>query len=374
MPDKMKAVVKTRPEQGAEMMERNLPELKEDQVLVRVRATSICGTDVHIFKWDDWSQNRIGDKNLPQILGHEVAGEVVEAGRCVKGIKIGDYISAETHIPHPQDLQTLLNQMHIGMRMKILGVDMDGSFAEYFAVPEVVCWVNDKSIPPEFASIQEPLGNACYAVMGEDNDIAGKSVLITGDGPISLFAIGVARAAGAARIIHFGKYDLNMEIARKMGADLQMYTNKTSAEERSQFVLDNTDGYGVDIACEMVGSDDSIHDSFSLVRKGGRVSSFGISGKTKVEFDYNNFLVFKGCQVHGVNGRKMFDTWYRVRSLLAAGKLDPGPVITHMFMLDDFDTGFEKMIERPRNAAKVVLFPAKDEFDAARKRLEQKVG
>jgi len=370
MAQKMKAVVKTKPEFGAELQERDVPRPADDQVLVKVRATSICGTDVHIYKWDEWSKGRIGEKRLPQILGHEVAGEVVEVGRSVKGIKVGDYISAETHIPHPQDLQALLGQMHIGMRMKILGVDMDGAFGEYFAVPEVVCWVNDKSIPPEYATIQEPLGNACYAVMGEDNDVAGKSVLITGDGPISLFAIGVARAAGAARIIHFGKYDVNMEIGRRMGADLQQYTNKTTAEDRAKFVLDHTGGYGVDLALEMVGSDDSIHDCFTLVRKGGRVSAFGIAGKTKVDFDYNNFLVFKGCQVHGINGRKMFDTWYRVRSLLAAGKLDPSPVITHMFSLEDFKSGFDKMLERPRKAAKIVLFPAREEFEAAKKRLK----
>ncbi|MHC4777205.1 MAG: zinc-binding dehydrogenase, partial [Planctomycetota bacterium] len=246
----------------------------------------------------------------------------------------------------------------------------DGAFAEYFAVPESVCWVNDPAIPPEFATVQEPMGNACYAVLGEDADVAGKSMLITGDGPISLFAIGVARAAGVAKIIHFGKYDFNMEIAKRMGADLQMYTNKTTAEERAAFVMDHTGGWGVDIALEMVGSQDSMKDCFDLVRKAGRISAFGIAPESPCPVDYNNGLVFKGSQVHGISGRKMFDTWYRVRALLAAGRVDPSPVITHMYTLEDFAEGFERMIERPRHSAKVVLFPDPAEFEEAKKRME----
>lgn len=357
MPEKMKAVRKISPQLGAEMVEIDIPRINPDEVLVKVKACSICGTDVHIYKWDPWAQGRIGEGRLPQTLGHEVAGEVVEIGPSVKKILVGDYVSAETHIPHPGDLQALLGQQHIGMRMKILGVDMNGAFAEYIAIPEVVCWVNDKSIPPEFATIQEPLGNACYATLGEDADVAGKSMLITGDGPISLFAIGVARACGLAKIIHFGKYDLNMEIGRKMGADYQMYTNRTSHQERQQFIKDQTEGYGVDIALEMVGSADSIEDCFAGVRKGGRITAFGIAPESPCPVDYNNGIVFKGCQIHGINGRKMFDTWYRVRALLTSGRLDPSPVITHKFKLEDYEKGFEKMIERPRKSAKVVLFP-----------------
>jgi len=365
---KMKAVVKTQPELGAEYLERDLPKLPPDWVIVKVRATSICGTDVHIYKWDPWSDSRIGRQALPQILGHEVAGEVVEVGPHCKRMKVGDYISAETHIYDPGDLTSLLGILHVGKNMKILGVDCDGAFAEYFAVPEAVCWPNDPSIPPEIATIQEPLGNATYAVLAEDADVAGKSMLITGDGPISLFAIGVARACGVTKIIHFGKYDFNMEIARRMGADLQMYTNKTSEAERLEFIMDHTEGYGVDIAVEMVGSQDSITDCFAGVRKGGRVTAFGIAAESPLPVDYNNGIVFKGCQVHGINGRKLFDTWYRNRNLLASGRLDPTPVITHMFSLEDFETGFERMLERPRHAAKVILFPDPAEFEAAKKR------
>ncbi|HID32062.1 MAG TPA: L-threonine 3-dehydrogenase [bacterium (Candidatus Stahlbacteria)] len=364
----MKAVVKTRPEPGAEYIEVKDPELRPDWVIVRVRATSICGTDVHIYKWDPWSQSRIGAKNLPQTLGHEVAGEVVEVGQSCRRIKVGDYISAETHIYDPGDLTSLIGIFHVGKNMKILGVDCDGAFAEYFAIPEAVCWKNDPTIPPEFATVQEPLGNATYAVLGEDSDVSGKSMLITGDGPISLFAIGVARACGVARIFHFGKYEFNMAIGKKMGADFQLYTNKTTPEERLQFVMDHTGGDGVDITLEMVGSQDSINDCFRMVRKGGRITAFGIPSESPLPIDYANGIVFKGCQVHGINGRKIFDTWYRNRNLLSSGRLDPSPVITHMFTLADFQKGFEAMMERPRKSAKVVLFPQEEEFQAAMER------
>jgi threonine 3-dehydrogenase len=364
----MKAIRKLKPELGAESMSVEVPKIKPDWVLVKVRATSICGTDVHIYKWDPWSENRIGRKALPQTLGHEVAGDVVEVGPHCKRIKKGDYISAETHIYDPSDVQALLGSFHVGPHMKILGVDCDGAFAEYFAIPESVCWVNDPSIPSEYATIQEPLGNACYATLGEDADVAGKSMLITGDGPISLFAVGIARACGVAKIIHFGKYDFNMEIGRKMGADVQLYTNKTSAKERADAVMDLTKGFGVDIALEMVGDKESIQDCLALVRKAGRMSAFGIAPESPCSVDYNG-VVFKGIQIHGISGRKMFDTWYRVRALLASGRLDPSPVITHMYELKDFAQGFERMLERPRKSAKVVLFPNSEEFARAKERL-----
>ncbi len=361
----MKAVIKTRPELGAELQDKPIPKPKPDWVLVKVRATSICGTDVHIYKWDPWSAGRIGEKALPQILGHEVAGEVVEVGPHCKRIKVGDYISAETHIYDPGDLTSMLGSFHVGENMKILGVDFDGCFAEFFALPESICWPNDPAIPPVIASIQEPLGNATYAVLGEDADVAGKTMVITGDGPISLFAIGVARAVGVAKIIHFGKYDLNMEIARKMGADLQANTNQTTPKERLELVMDHTGGNGVDIALEMVGSQNSIDDCFAMVRKAGRVTAFGIAAESTMPIDYNNGIVFKGCQVHGISGRKIFDTWYRNRNLLANGRLDPTPVITNVFTLADFAKGFDKMIERPRKSAKIVLFPDPKEYEAA---------
>ena len=370
---KMKAVVKVKPERGgAEFAEVDIPTLKPDEVLLRVQATSICGTDVHIYEWNPWAQRRIGEKRLPQILGHEVAGEVVEVGEFVKNIKKGDYVSSETHIYNPGDLQSLLGQRNVGENMEILGVDRDGVFAEYVMVPERVCWINDRSIPPEFASVQEPLGNGVYAVLGEDADVAGKSMVIVGDGPTALFATGVARAAGVAKIIVVGYSDFNMEIARRMGADYLLDIKKTSLEERHQFVLEQTAGYGVDISLEIVGGEVPVREAFRHLRKGGRLTAFGIAAETEVPIDYNNGIVFKGAQIHGISGRKVFDTWYRMRGLLANKRLDISPVVTHVLALDDFEKGFEMLLSEPRLAAKIVLFPDKGELAAAKERLSEK--
>jgi threonine 3-dehydrogenase len=370
---KMKAVVKVKPEKGgAELQDVDIPTIGPDQVLLRVQATSICGTDVHIYEWNEWADRRVGAARLPQILGHEVAGEVVEVGDFVKNIKKGDYVSSETHIFNPGDLQSLLGQKHIGKNMEILGVDRDGVFAEYVMLPERVCWVNDRSIPPEFASVQEPLGNGVYAALGEDADVAGKSMVIVGDGPTALFATGVARACGVTKIILVGYSDFNMEIAKRMGADHILDIKKTSLEERHQFVLDQTAGYGVDISLEMVGGEVPVKEAFTHLRKGGRLTAFGIASEAQVPLDYNNWIVFKGCQIHGVNGRKVFDTWYRMRGLLANKRLDISPVVTHVLALEEFEKGFQMLLAEPRQAAKIVLFPNHEELAAAKERLEEK--
>lgn len=349
-------------------MDVDVPHIATDQVLVRVRATSICGTDVHIYKWDPWSESRIGSKNLPQVLGHEVAGEVVEVGPSVKRVKVGDYVSAETHIPCKSCIQCLTGQEHICANLRILGVDCDGAFAEYIAIPDSVCWANDRAIPPEFASVQEPLGNATYAVLGEDYNVAGRSMAIIGDGPIALFAVGVARLAGAIPVFLVGKYDFNMEIAKRMGADHLLYANRPDVD-RIAYVRDHTYGFGADIVLDMAGSSQALEEGFKMLRKGGRFTAFGIAAESPTLVDYNNGIVFKGSQVHGINGRKMFDTWFRVRNFLASGRLDISPVITDMFHLSDFVKGFEQMMTRPRRSAKVVLFPDSEEFEKAKTRL-----
>lgn len=362
----MKAVVKVDPRPGAEFLDVEDPRPGRRDVIVKVKATSICGTDVHIYKWNEWAEKRIGRDNLQQILGHEVAGEAVEVGSDVRMVRVGDYLSCETHIYDPRDITALLGQFHIGEKMEILGVDTDGAFAEYIKVPESVCWINDEIIPPEIASIQEPLGNAAYAVFGEDNDIAGRSMTIIGDGPIAILAVGVARVCGVTPIFHIGKYDLNMEIGKKMGSDHQLYANRKF--DRVDYIRDHTGGYGTDIVLDMVGSYQALEEGFKILRKGGRFTAFGIPASSPSMVDYRDGIVFKGAQVHGISGRKIFDTWYRVRSLLAGDRLDVRPVITHLFSLSDYKEGFDKMLERPRKSAKIVLFPDRDELKKAMKR------
>lgn len=372
MADKMNAVVKVKPRLGAVYREAEIPRIGPKDVLVRVRATSICGSDVHIYKWDDWSAGRVGEENLPRVLGHELAGEIVETGPHVTRVKVGDYVSAETHIPDPGDLQSLLGSMHIGERMKILSLDIDGCFAEYVAIPEIVCWQNDRSIPPEIATIQEPLGNAVYAVLGEDNDVAGKSMVIVGDGPVALFATGVARICGVTQIFLVGMSPFAMGIAVKMGADHTLDVNKTTLDERIEFIRERTGGYGVDISLDMAGNQEGVGECFRHLRKGGRMTAFGIAPENSLSIDYNNGIVFKGAQIHGINGRRMFDTWYRVRNFLASGRLDVSPIVTHMFPLEEFEQGFEAMMAVPRQCGKVILFPNVEEYEAARNRQDLK--
>jgi threonine 3-dehydrogenase len=368
MVEKMKAVVKTKPQKGAELWDVPVPQVKPDWVLVKVRATSICGTDTHIYDWNSWAAQRIGSQRLPQILGHEVAGEVVEVGAHCKRIKIGDYISAETHIYDPSDLQAMLGQFHIGERMKILGVDTDGCYAEYFAVPESVCWVNDRSIPPEQAAVQEPMGNACYALLGETSDVAGKTVTIYGDGPTALFSAAIARASGCTNIFVVGMSDFALGIAKKMGADHLLKANDKTID-RVQYIRDHTGGFGTDIVLDMVGVPSAIEEGLKVIRKGGRFSAFGVSSLSQVPIDYNNGIVFRGIQVHGISGRRMFDTWYRVRNFLSSGRIDIRPVITHVFKLEDYEAGFNAAMSNPRECGKAVLFPDQQEFEAARLRM-----
>ena len=331
------------------MLSKVIPEPGPGEVLVNVRATSICGTDVHIYKWDPWAQGRI--RNIPQTLGHEFAGEVVEVGKNVQHIKVGDYISAETHIPCMECIQCLTGQMHICSALKILGVDMDGCFAEYAVIPEIVCWKNSREIPFEYASVQEPLGNAVYATLVED--VAGKTVAVIGDGPTGLFSVGVARVSGASEIFMLGKHGFRLDIARKMGADHIVCLGEG---DQVQYIMEKTHGIGVDVVLEMAGSQQALDDGFKIVRKGGRFTAFGIpSGAVKL--DYANGIVFKGVTVYGVNGRLMYKTWFTVRNLLSSKRLDISPVVTHKLPLDSFQDGFRLMTEGERKCGKVVLIP-----------------
>jgi threonine 3-dehydrogenase len=345
----MKAVVKTSRAHGAELQIVKIPELKPADVLVKVKATSICGTDVHIYQWDPWSQGRI--KNIPQVLGHEFAGEVVEVGSQVHHIKPGDFISAETHIPCRQCIQCLTDQMHICSNLSILGVDIDGCFAEYAAIPEVVCWKNSPDIPPEFACVQEPLGNAVYATLVED--VAGKTVAIIGEGPTGLFAAGVARASGATEIFVLGRNRFRLDISKKMGADHIIFIDEMNPVD---YIMEKTHGIGVDVVLEMAGAQQAIDDGFKIVRKGGRFSAFGIPGGN-IRIDYANGIIFKGVTIYGINGRLMFDTWFKVRNLLSSRRLDIAPVITHKLPLESFEEGFNLLTEGDRKTGKIVLIP-----------------
>ncbi len=352
----MKAIVKTKREFGAELKDVDVPKTKPDEVLVKVKATSICGTDVHIYELNDWAKDRI--KNIPQILGHEFCGEIVEVGRDVKNFKEGDYVSAETHIYCGYCVQCDNNQRHICGNLKILGVDCNGCFAEYIAVPERVLWKNKLGLPIEIASVQEPLGNAVYCTLPNPKEkIKDKSVLIIGDGPIGILAAAVAKTEKAYPVILVGRHPFRMELALKMGADLVLDDHKMNVEKKILEVtqkLTHGQGQGMDIVLEMAGSQKAINQAFKCVRKGGRVSCFGIPSSKNITLNYANSIVFKGTTIYGINGRLIWDTWEKIGELFDRG-LDISPVITHRLPLEKFKEGFKLMMNRPKVSGKVVF-------------------
>ncbi len=348
MSGKMLAVMKKVKGPGAEVVTVDIPQIKPNEVLVKVKATSICGTDAHIYKWDPWAENRI---KPPMIFGHECAGEVVQVGNLVKRIQVGDYVSAETHIPCGHCYQCLTGHQHICQNLKILGVDIDGCFAEYVAVPEVCAWINDKSIPWDIASVQEPFGNATYTVM--ESQVSAKVIGVMGDGPIGCFAVGIAKAVGAAKIYAVGEFPYRVNLLKKMGADvaLSVLTNNPVKE-----IMEATGGEGVDVVLEMTGVQAAIDSGFQILKKSGTFTAFGLP-PAKIELDLNNYVIFKGAKIIGISGRKMFETWFELSNLLKYKKVDVTPVITHKLPLKDFHEGMEAVISEKKEVGKVIFFP-----------------
>jgi len=335
MPEaEMKAVMKMKSGPGAELRNVPIPRPGFGEVLVKVKYTSICGSDLHIYKWNSWAEQHV---HPPQIMGHELAGEVVELGAGVKSVAVGDFISAETHIPCGYCKSCRTGSAHICYNLKILGVDTDGAFAEYIVVPEVVVWKNDVSIPHRFASVQEPLGNAIDTVLSED--VAGKTVAIIGAGPIGILSVGVARISGAVEIFVTDINEYRLKLAQQMGAD---HVLNPRNEDVVKAVLEATGGDGVDVVLEMSGNEKALIEGCKMLGLGGRLSILGVFDNP-VKLDLNNLIVFKGIRVYGITGRKMFSTWYKAANFLRTKKLDLSPAITHEFKLEQFEKGFDLM-------------------------------
>jgi threonine 3-dehydrogenase len=350
MQGSMMTVAKQTAGPGAELISVPIPEPGPCEVLVKVRAAAICGTDVHIFKWDKWAAGRI---KPPLVFGHEFAGEVVETGPGVTKLKAGDCVSAESHIPCGACYVCKSGQQHICSDLKILGVDTRGCFAEYAVIPEVCAWKNEPSLPLHIAAIQEPLGNAVYSVL--EARVAGKRTLIFGDGPAGLFTTGVARAAGAGPIWLAGTFDYALGIGKTMGAD-KTFNVRSPGVDVVRSVLDDTRGTGADVVLEMSGAQKAIAEGFAALRKGGTFVAFGIPSD-RIALDLNNDVIFKGATIIGINGRLMFKTWLRMANLLNSGRLDPSPVVTHQIPLADFQKGFDLMTAPERTCGKIVMIP-----------------
>lgn len=346
MPEMMKAVVKTKPGPGFELCHVPVPGIGPGDILVKTRAASICGTDLHIYNWDPWSANRI---KPPITVGHEFCGDVVAVGRDVTSVQVGDFISAESHIVcHICDLCRTGNA-HICRNVKIIGVDRDGAFADYVAIPADNAWVNPPDMRPEIAALQENFGNAVHTALA--TPVVARKVLVTGCGPVGLMTIEVARAAGARSIYASDVSDYRLALAQRVGADL---TVNAKTQDLRQLVLDATSGEGVDVLLEMSGAPSAILDGFQLLKAGGHAVLLGLP-QSPFEFDLANLVIMKGLTVYGIAGRKLWETWYTMRGLLRGGEVDLAPIITHCFKLEEFEKAFATMASG--ESGKVVMVP-----------------
>lgn len=344
IPKTMHALVKANAAPGMEMREMPVPEMGATDVLVAVETASVCGTDLHIFHWDEWAQARI---KPPYIPGHEFCGVVAAVGELVQGVSVGDFVSAEMHVACGHCLQCRSGQAHVCQFVKILGVDADGAFADYVKIPASNIWKLDPAIPRDFGSLFDPFGNAVHTVLS--GAIAGQTVAVTGCGPIGLFSIAVAKACGAANIFAIEPNAKRRELAKTMGADVLLDPGAGDVEQR---VKDATGGNGVDVLLEMSGHGGAIQQGFRLLRMGGRASLLGIPSRP-VEMDLANALIFKGATVHGINGRKMYETWFQAEALIRDRGVDLSPVITHRLPLAEFDEAM-KLLESGE-ASKILL-------------------
>lgn len=345
-PATMRAIVKAERAPGARIETVPLPRIGPREVLVRVRATTICGTDLHIYRWDPWAQSRI---KPPLIFGHEFSGEVAAVGNEVRTVRPGDFVSGETHIVCGYCYPCRTGQSHICRNVEIIGVDRPGCFAEYVALPASNAWINEPHLDPAIAAAQEPFGNAVHTALS--TDLLAKTVLVTGCGPIGLFALAIARAAGAARIFATDINPGRLELARTMGATDPL----DSRGDVVATILRLTDGGGVDVLLEMSGNPVAINQGFGALRPGGYAALLGLPGKPINGFDLANHVVFKGATIYGVSGRKMYETWYQTRALISGGQVDIRPVISHRLPLGQFEQAFAMMIDG--DAAKVALYP-----------------
>ena len=340
----MRALAKVRAQTGLELVERSVPQPGPGEVMLRMDAASICGTDHHLFTWDEWAAENLVP---PRVLGHELAGTVVAAGNGVRRVREGDLVGVESHIADWTCAQCRRGDVHLCRNLKVIGVHVDGGFAEYVTIPEANA-IESNGLDPAVVALQEPMGNAVHAAFAEP--IEGRSVLVTGCGPIGLCAVGIARAAGAALIIATDTEEYRLELARTMGADLALDARDAATEER---IDETTGGEGVDVVLEMSGAGPALEQGLRLATRGGSVSLLGIFGEPP-KVDLSELVIMKGLRLHGIFGRRMYDTWERTQALLRGG-LDVSPIITHRLPLDRWEQAFDLIASR--HAGKVVLLP-----------------
>src|SRR5450755_1263518 len=342
----MKALRKMQAGKGLQMETVAVPSIGRGDVLVRVKAASICGTDLHIYGWDRWSQGRI---KPPVTLGHEFCGVVEQVGEEVEAVGPGDFVSAEMHVNCGHCHQCRLGESHICQNLRIIGIDRDGAFAELVKIPASNIIKLDASIPEHYGAILDPLGNAVHTVLA--GPIAGMTVLVTGCGPIGLMAFAVAKACGSSTVFATETNEQRRAMAKRMGADVVI---NPAAEDSVARIKSETDGTGVDVLLEMSGNPTAIQSGFKALRAGGRASLLGIPTEP-VSLDLVNDVIFKGATVQGIYGRRMYGTWVQMTALLKAGRLDLEPLFGERAPLEKFEGAFAML--QGGLAGKILLYP-----------------
>jgi threonine 3-dehydrogenase len=338
----MKALVKAKPERGIWMEDIATPEVGHNDVLIKINRTAICGTDIHIFKWDDWAQATIP---VPLAVGHEFCGEIVERGSEVKGFEIGDRVSAEGHITCGVCRNCRAGRRHLCMNSVGVGVNRPGAFAEFLSVPAFNVFKLPATISDDMASILDPLGNATHTALSFD--LVGEDVLITGAGPIGIMATAIARYAGARHVVVTDINDYRLGLATDMGATRALNVTRESIDDTMK-ELSMEEGF--DVGMEMSGNPKAFQDMLRTMHHGGKIALLGIPPE-EMSIDWNQ-VIFKGLILKGIYGREMFETWYKMSSMLQSG-LNIDSIITHHFDIDDFQPAFELM--ESGQSGKVIL-------------------
>jgi threonine 3-dehydrogenase len=338
----MRALSKTKPETGIWMVDVPTPEIGPNDLLVRIRKTAICGTDVHIYNWDEWSQQTIP---VPMVVGHEFVGEVAKMGSAVEGFQVGDRVSGEGHITCGYCRNCRAGKRHLCRNSVGVGVDRQGAFAEYLSIPAFNAFKLPENISDDEAAIFDPFGNAVHTALSFD--LVGEDVLITGAGPIGCMAAAVCKHVGARHVVVTDINDYRLDLAQRLGASLTVNVQNDSIADAME-TLHMTEGF--DVGLEMSGNPAAFRDMLESMNHGGRVGILGIP-PSECTIDWNQ-VIFKGLILKGIYGREMFETWYKMSAMLQSG-LDLSPILTHHFKIDDFQEGFDVMCSG--QSGKVIL-------------------
>ncbi|CCQ09494.1 L-threonine 3-dehydrogenase [Pseudoalteromonas luteoviolacea B = ATCC 29581] len=338
----MKALSKLKAEPGIWMTDAPKPEVGHNDLLIKIRKTAICGTDVHIYKWDDWAQKTIP---TPMVVGHEYVGEVVDMGQEVRGFNVGDRVSGEGHITCGYCRNCRAGRVHLCRNTIGVGVNREGSFAEYLVIPAYNAFKIPSNISDDLASIFDPFGNAVHTALSFD--LVGEDVLITGAGPIGIMAAAVAKHVGARHVVITDVNEYRLDLARKMGATRAV---NVANENLKDVMKDLGMTEGFDIGLEMSGVPSAFSNMLNSMNHGGKIAMLGIP-PSDMAIDWNQ-VIFKGLVIKGIYGREMFETWYKMASLIQSG-LNLEPIITHRFHVDEFQQGFDTMISG--QSGKVIL-------------------